>query len=99
MRFGIAIPIKEIGPQKAVIIPVNKAVIEIRIYFSFLTCIPKYEACVPPNTYAFNGLIQTTVKRSETKNKIVNNGISSRFTCCTEPKPQIVNAFKAIGSE
>ncbi len=34
--FGIAIPINAIGPQNAVILPVNTAVIKIIIYFERL---------------------------------------------------------------
>jgi hypothetical protein len=55
--FGTANPINEIGPQYAVVIPVNNAVITIN---EILTCFkfsPNNAAFFSPNTSKFNGFI------------------------------------------
>lgn len=90
-RCGTAIPINDIGPQKAVQTD-TKIPVTMRMYrWVLYTDIPIFAAYLSPRSNALRGFTIKTESKSASNNSVANSGI---FSILTPPKLPIPHTMK-----
>ena len=90
-QCGTARPIKEIGPQKAVVAAVRMPVQRSMAIRTLLTRTPRFAAYDSPSSNAFRGLIRKIDPSSPQAANITNQGSFSMDTPVKSPIPQSTN--------
>ena len=89
---GTANPIKEIGPQKAVVVAVNIPVHKRMAIRARLIRIPRLAAYISPSNKAFRGFISKTANSNPINAQVPKKGNCSKDTPEKLPSPHITKA-------